>query len=414
MTCLGPNYNPIPPRAWSRVQNQCTFDLEVPLNIHRNQIIKKGNILQYKKNSSGLTQQQRYSQIAKGMWTNRTTTWASQTQTATNPNILNLKQVNFTPVPLPFDDPFIINQYGCVQTYIKEGGTLLGNTYVNPCTDEVIKKTYVTQCSPTSASDVPGPEMLLCWPSKLQTWYPKSSVMQTMNNSLNKWPVNYKLFRSANSLKPYSKYTLSEYTGTIYSTAMSNSQKALANAQQQQQLLQQRGAVNLYTYIYNNFKGDSVSSTTTTDNATMNVKAANLNVTIIQNEPPVVINFAEIQAKTPLDLEANFGVTDYAVLATRVSYIFPKYGNYIAKNTVGSTNVMLPLKLDNYSDIIITNSSENTIKVLTNQPTQTINNYFFARDVDNFVTISKNVTGSFRFIVADEETGSGNWIVNIF
>lgn len=402
MSCLGPDYNPVPPRAWSRVQNPCTFNDNVT-SLSTDQVIKKGNILQYKKNASGLTQKQRYSQIAKGMWTNRTTTWASQTQTNTNPNVLNLKQVNFVPLPWPEG---IVNENGCIAPFIKEGGILLGNTYVDPCTDEVIKKTFTQQCSPTSASDVPGPIIDLCWPANMQTWYPKSSVMQTMNNSLDKWPVNYKLFKSANSLKPYSSYTLEN----IKSKRMSNAQKALANAQD---LKNNSRSVNLYTYIYNTFKGNSVSSTTTTESAVMNVNASNLNVTIIQNPPPQILNFADFQAKTPVDLEANFGARDYSELATRVSYIFEKYGNYIAKNTLGSTNVMLPLKLDNYSDIILTNSSTNSIKVLTNTATQTINNYFFAKG-DQFVTLAPNITGSFRFIVSNETTGEGNWIVNIF
>ena len=66
-------YNPVPPRVWSRVQNPCTFDVN-NLNTdyaraeYDRQMLLKGNILQYKKNSSNLTKKQRYTQIAKGMW----------------------------------------------------------------------------------------------------------------------------------------------------------------------------------------------------------------------------------------------------------------------------------------------------------------------------------------------------------
>ena len=73
---FGPNYNPIPPRVWSRVQNKCTYLADVSTNInietlYQEQLYYKGNILQYKKNSSNLTKNQRYSQINKGLWANR-------------------------------------------------------------------------------------------------------------------------------------------------------------------------------------------------------------------------------------------------------------------------------------------------------------------------------------------------------
>jgi hypothetical protein len=210
MSCLGPGYNPNPPRAWSRVQNQCSYNLDpltaifVPLtgqtiNLidypRSKQMLLKGNILQYKKNSSNLTKQQRYSQIAKGQWTNRTKSWASQTQTSTNPNTSSLLRVNYETIPIinQITDPF-----GCKVDFLKEGGTLIGNTVVNPCTGEVIQKTFVNQCNPSSASNVPGPIIPLCWDSRVETWYPRANL--TMNNSGDKWPVNYKLFKSANEL----------------------------------------------------------------------------------------------------------------------------------------------------------------------------------------------------------------------
>ena len=100
------SYNPNPPRVWSRVQNQCTYTIAgtyqtvyVPLNNktellavanYQDKILYKGNILQYKKNSSNLTKNQRYSQISKGNWTNRTKTFATQSQTYSNPNTTGL------------------------------------------------------------------------------------------------------------------------------------------------------------------------------------------------------------------------------------------------------------------------------------------------------------------------------------
>lgn len=204
MNCLGPGYNPKPPRTWTRVQNPCTFNLDSPINVNEllieQQMLLKGNILQYKKNSSNLTKQQRYSQIAKGSWTNRTKSWATQSQTYTNPNTSSLKQVNYTSVPLL--EP-TTNQFGCVVDYIKNGGVLLGNTTVNPCTDEIIKTTYNNPYSLTTSSNVPGPTQSLYWDNTVQTWYPRQNL--TMNTSSDKWPTNYKGLVSANELKSGTK-----------------------------------------------------------------------------------------------------------------------------------------------------------------------------------------------------------------
>jgi hypothetical protein len=205
MSCLGPDYNPQPARAWSRVQNICST-INVNVNVDSNYelsylpMINKGNILQYKKNSSSLTKNQRYSKIAKGMWTNRTKTWATQSQIYTNPNTTSLKRVNYVDVALPTDskDPFNCNNI----TY-KDGGSLLCNQTVNPCTNEDIGITYNNLCYPTSDSDVPGPVIPLCWNSKIQTWYPKQRLIMT--NSTNKWPINYKLFKSANAIPSENK-----------------------------------------------------------------------------------------------------------------------------------------------------------------------------------------------------------------
>jgi hypothetical protein len=99
MSCLGPNYNPVPPREWYRYENQCAYS-NVPINfqngeLYRLEVLKKGNVLQYKKNSANITKRQRYAQIARGMWTNRTTSWATQTESYTNPNVGSLKRVGY-------------------------------------------------------------------------------------------------------------------------------------------------------------------------------------------------------------------------------------------------------------------------------------------------------------------------------
>ncbi len=246
------SYNPNPPRAWSRVQNSCPFNTEIDNNIiefnNRLAQINKGNILQYKANSSQLTKQQIYSQMAKGMWTNRNTTWATQSQSYSNPNTQSLKRsgaINVTtdgiPTALPVTCsthftpinnslPTIINQSGPSEPplppspptpstnsnqsiplqqiiiedpiVIQDEGTLLCNIVENICTGETFSQPANKNCNLTTDSDVPGPIEELCWYNNIQTWFPRQRL--TMNNSTNKWPINYKGFTSA--LKPYTPY----------------------------------------------------------------------------------------------------------------------------------------------------------------------------------------------------------------
>ena len=200
-------YNPVPPRVWSRVQNPCSAaaykndDPNANNNFARaeyeRQMLLKGNILQYKKNSSSLTKKQRYTQIAKGMWTNRTKTWATQSATYTNPNTSSLLRVNSITLD-PSNNIYNIppNPFGCPTISIQDRGNLVCNVVVNPCTQEVIKITKSQQlCNPTTDSDVPGQIQALCWNDGTQTWYPRQRYI--MPTSGTKWPQGYKGFVSA-------------------------------------------------------------------------------------------------------------------------------------------------------------------------------------------------------------------------
>jgi hypothetical protein len=200
-------YNPNPPRVWSRVQNPCSAiaykndDPAAYSNFFRadyeKQMLLKGNILQYKKNSSSLTKKQRYTQIAKGMWINRTKTWATQSDTYTNPNMSSLLRVNSSVLD-PSNNIFSnrSNPFGCPTNAIPDGGNLVCNVVVNPCTQEVIKRTRSQQlCNPTTDSDVPGQIQQLCWNDGTQTWYPRQRYI--MPTSGTKWPQGYKGFVSA-------------------------------------------------------------------------------------------------------------------------------------------------------------------------------------------------------------------------
>lgn len=226
--CLGPNYNPAPPRAWSRVENPCAYDdgtgynqgsqtdVYVPVagtymtsalyQQYYQPMFLKGNILQYKKNAASLTQKQRYSKIARGQWTNRTKTWATQSQTYTNPNTNSLGRSGAIPLPTPTG---YVSPFDCSSNVFLDGGVLVGTTTVTPCSGEVIKETTIQSCNLNDACDVPGPPVLLCWDSKIQPWYPKTRY--TMGTSGNKWPVNYKFLNSANSIVPQNRGGFGSY-----------------------------------------------------------------------------------------------------------------------------------------------------------------------------------------------------------
>jgi len=277
-------YLPEPPRAWTRFENSCVYlsttqtdpnaSIYVPLLkqyvtigelAYINQMYKKGNILQYKANSSNLTKQQRYSQIARGLWTNRTTTWATQSDTYSNPNTQSLKRINYGTIPLvpgtenttgslcppipirplysvlpatiipdpgreepPIDPPpeeppageesklmpaYITPAQPAESTLIQDGGNLICNQIENICTGEIIKElTGSAQCAPTTASDVPGIPQELCWNDALNTYFPRQHL--NYGTSSDKFPENYKGLVSA--VKPISPILSVDQSSIIY------------------------------------------------------------------------------------------------------------------------------------------------------------------------------------------------------
>ena len=244
MSCFNNCYLPQPPRDWSRVQNICSYENNVPYKEQTTiEMLNKGNILQYKANSGNLTKSQRYSKIAKGQWVNRNTTWATQSLRGyTNPNVSNLKRTGFNVSIDPITDNIIgttITSPTCpqiikpiypvlpsntgggsdiiepnippsipptpgsdtfpeIQTVnppnpivIKDGGILICSIQENICTGETISTSVQQLCHPTTDSDVPGKIQELCWNDGTQTWYPRQRYV--MSNSSNKWPINAKL-----------------------------------------------------------------------------------------------------------------------------------------------------------------------------------------------------------------------------
>ena len=234
-------YLPNPPRDWSRVQNYCFNPNNAVFLTEQMNMLNKGNILQYKANSSNLTQSQRYSKIAKGQWVNRNTTWATQSAKGyTNPNTTSLKRsgnvINIaidpitgviigatespvtclkpiTPInevlpsngggnvinvpiipppiqPSPNSDTFppIISDPIAPPNVIQDGGVLICSVQENVCTGETKNSISQQLCHPTTDSDVPGSIQDLCWNDGIQTWFPRQRYVMT--NSGNKWPTN--------------------------------------------------------------------------------------------------------------------------------------------------------------------------------------------------------------------------------
>ena len=267
MSCLGPGYDPTPPRRWIRYQNQCSKPYAPSLSLEeilRLQMANKGNILQYKKNSSRWTKSQKYSYIANRQFTS----WASQSETNSDPNIGLLDRVNSRYIIAPNSSNIIdnstitsIQDINCIQTgtvpvivnklpqigtggqpqptippqptsssnntvnilpkvasegntlyVIKDGGSLICNKIVNPCSGEVLQKSRNRICYPTTCSDVPGIPTLLCWSNREPTYFPK--VKRTYGTSNNKWPYNAKFIRAAKT-KPITTSTVSTVTSIM-------------------------------------------------------------------------------------------------------------------------------------------------------------------------------------------------------
>ena len=218
-------YLPKPERVWSRVQDKCTFIVPgstyssayIPLTKktvsqgkanYEEKLLYKGNILQYKANSSCLTKNQRYSKLARGLGPNRTKVFATQSETYTNPNTTGLLRVNYATFSFPnqilnkpnnISGPYqydVTSPFNCSNNTVKDGGNLVCGTYENQCSGQIIKTSASAPlCFPSSCSNVPGRSIDLCWNPKVQTWFPKSRY--TMSNSGTKWPEGYKAFVSA-------------------------------------------------------------------------------------------------------------------------------------------------------------------------------------------------------------------------
>jgi hypothetical protein len=164
----------------------------------------KGNILQYKGNSSNYSQKMIYSKIIQGKWTNRKKCYAAQQVKYTNPNIysftrrgglnslLNGVQTNY-PLKCPQNNNLVF--YNSNQRadptigVISNGGVFICSQQSDPCSG--FKKTNPpsTYCFPTTCSDVPGKEMFLCY-KPTNSYYPQTK--RVMTDVGGEFPNNYK------------------------------------------------------------------------------------------------------------------------------------------------------------------------------------------------------------------------------
>ena len=248
--CLAKNYLPDPPRLWERTQTNCNyfyenvdengmiffpyFNKNVPISKvgELKQMLYKGIVLQYPSLSTkvGLTKKMNYAKIAQKFGNQRKKTWATQSDSYTSPNtnLLRRRQYSITSnnlngeiqipecikpkiekavFPLlsdpsysnsifpPSNDPVVKSSYDYPMTpnipilnnSVVEGGKLHHRTQENICTGtntECVKK---MPCFPTSASDVPGPIIQLCYPSNFPVFYPR--VRRTYAPTITK-PIN--------------------------------------------------------------------------------------------------------------------------------------------------------------------------------------------------------------------------------
>jgi hypothetical protein len=312
MSCLGPEYNPLPPREWVRFHNRCSQRNEPTISAAESYLLqmnRKANILQYNNNSARFNKNQKYGQLANRYFK----TFGSQTQTYSNPNIKLFERTNETYKVLPnvnvINDADVtqIQNINCIKDKIQDifpnlpaiggdggnqpiippqpeispsnpsnppyipppgvtiyvvpdGGKLLCNRIQDPCTGDILDKTREKICFPTSCSDVPGKIELLCWSGREPVYFPK--VKRTYGTSGNKWPTNAKFIRTANPpIKINTLFNNSEIQQTV-NEEIDFINEEIVNLNQENQLLDND------TLILN--KLDSINSLLETSNLQQN------------------------------------------------------------------------------------------------------------------------------------------------
>jgi len=205
---LNPGYNPVPTHIGYRSANCDAIytpgDIVTPEAADLIQQQYKGNVLQYKENSANYSKSVIYSKIMKGQWSNRKRCFASQGVKYTNPNtrffartgetniLLNGVQTFYPTTCPPYSNLVYYNSNQRANPengVIANGGILICNKQENKCTGYSHVSVNNNLCFPTSCSDVPGKERLLCY-KQTTPFYPKPK--RVMTNTGGKFPINYK------------------------------------------------------------------------------------------------------------------------------------------------------------------------------------------------------------------------------
>jgi hypothetical protein len=227
--CFDTSYNLYPNRQWQRFKNVCPDPYTEMQN--------KANILQYKGNIANFSKVQKYSLIARGLWSNRKKGWASQTDSVTNPNVGSYQRVGYSntytdgtfttepltqclPTPTPpnviiptpsgggsgTNNPPVIPPSPkppsgtpnpampavvfppnvIIPEVIASGGTLSCTIVENICTGQIYSSTSNNNCYSSDHSDVPGPVTILCYDPTFQTFIPRRRMQY--NAGSEKWP----------------------------------------------------------------------------------------------------------------------------------------------------------------------------------------------------------------------------------
>jgi len=277
MSCFGPNYLISTTKPWYRRESVCTDFLAGYLNQNLNangtiyipilkkdvlitqvynefQMYKKGNVLQYAHahHTSKLTKNQRYASIAQGKWITKKS-YATQTETYTNPNNNYLKRVNYDvinvetgaqttqpitcpsytpqtpnnilpvnnntpsvvpnilppPPPTPSKNKFTLPDIVPVvdtpqNTNIPDGGNLIIGTIEDICRGKsrIICGINPIVCFPSSFSDVPrenGVDKELCFTKGSPTSLISGRINTSSSTGGGKFPTNYKDITAVNS-----------------------------------------------------------------------------------------------------------------------------------------------------------------------------------------------------------------------
>ena len=213
------------------------------------QMLNKGNVLQYLSNANINTKKMNYSNISQNVGKQRKKSWATQTDSYTSPNINSLSRHQYSitsnnvtgEIQLPeciepkiertvfpsFSEPnnpgnaffpplnrpivkpptenssvipispngnssgFPITPVNpIINNSVIEGGNLHHRTRGNICIGESTTQCEINPCFPSSASNIPGPIITLCYPSNIPTFYPR--VQTTYASPTTSWPINNK------------------------------------------------------------------------------------------------------------------------------------------------------------------------------------------------------------------------------